>query len=76
MTEVKVTDQCVEMRVVVPRHTIPTEQSILQYRSLRICVDASGALCPNGYTEWINVPTTSSNAEFSSAMDQRRGRKS
>lgn len=50
----KVTDQCVEVRKVWRKNiSVP----ILQYRSLRICVDASGALCPNGYTKWIDVET-------------------
>lgn len=48
----KVTDQCVEMRRLFRRGCF-----VLQYRSLRICVDASGALCPNGYTKWIDVET-------------------
>lgn len=52
MSDVKVTDQCVEMRRVLRFAGV---QPVLQYRSLRICVDASGALCPNGYTDWIDV---------------------
>lgn len=55
MSDVKVTDQCVEMRNVISAR-LPSKIR-LQYRSLRICVDASGALCPNGYTDWIDVDT-------------------
>jgi hypothetical protein len=32
--------------------------NVLQYRYMKIGVDASGALCPNGgWSEWIDVPT-------------------
>lgn len=69
---IKVTDQTVELRIVVPSHGISPNEAVLQYRSLRICVDASGALCPNGYTDWMNVRRHVSNAEYVAATEGRK----
>jgi hypothetical protein len=61
----------IEMRQLVPQYTYVGE-AVLQYRTIKFGIDASGAMCPMGYTDWINVTTTADTDAFHKARSAQK----